>query len=117
MTGNNTFDWTILDNLLAGAAQRKKHVVMSFYIHWPNGQPNLSLPAYLIPLVTILPTTNNGDSLDYQNATLQMAMQQFIVALGVRYNGDTRIAAIHISLIGFWYVIREGRMEECCIPE
>jgi hypothetical protein len=104
MTGDNTFDWTLLDGLIAGAAHRQKHVVMSFYIHWPHGQPNLSLPAYLYDRVTILPTATNGDSLDYQNTVLQTAIHQFITALGDRYDGDTRIAAVHISVIGFWYV-------------
>lgn len=105
MTGDNTFDWTVLDGLLEGTASRKKHCVMSFFIHWP-GQP-LSLPQYLIDdkHITILPTMENGDSLDYQNADLQLAVYQFITALGERYDGDHRIAAVHVSVIGFWYVV------------
>jgi hypothetical protein len=116
MTGDNTFDWTLLDGLIAGAATRQKHVVMSFYIHWPHGQPNLSLPRYLIDVknITIWPTLENGDSLDYQNADLQLAIRQFLTALGTRYDGDKRIAALHVSLIGFWYVQTQKVLASRC---
>jgi hypothetical protein len=108
MIGDNTFDWAVLEGLLEGAACRKKHCIMSFFIHWP-GRP-LSLPRYLMDdkKITIYPTTqqqqDHGDSLDYQNADLQLAVYQFITALGARYDGDRRIAAVHVSVIGFWYV-------------
>lgn len=102
MVGDNIFDWDLLDGLIQGAASRTKHSVMSFYIHWPGQE--LMLPQYLRDEknVTILPTEEYGDSLDYQNADLQLAIHQFITALGQRYDGDMRIAAVHISVVGFW---------------
>lgn len=99
MIGDNEFTWDLLDDLIAGAASRRKHIAMSFYIHWP--QQELQLPEFLH--VDLLPT-DKGLSPDYQNPELLRAMEQFIRALGKRYDGDKRILTVHISLIGFWYV-------------
>lgn len=102
MTGNNTFDFTYMDSLLEGSASRKKHAVLSFYTHWPYRLP-LHLPSHLYGLVPILPTNEAmGDSPDYGSPYLLQAADQFISALGNRYDGDKRILAIHISLVGFW---------------
>lgn len=101
MIGDDEFTWDLLDGFISGAASREKHVAMSFYVHWP--QQELQLPDFLH--VDMLPTDEStGPSPDYQNPALLRAMEQFIRALGGRYDGDTRILTIHISLVGFWYV-------------
>jgi hypothetical protein len=101
----NVFEWDLLDGLIAGAASRFKHVAVSFYIHWPYHQDSSQqLPDFLIDSVDMLPTDDHGTgaSPDYQNADLLVAMEQFIRALGRRYDGDKRILTVHISLVGFW---------------
>jgi hypothetical protein len=100
----NTFDWEVLDGLLAGAASRCKHVALSFFIHWPNSL-ELQLPDFLVDCgVAMFPTdaTTGDSSPDYQNPDLLIAMEQFIRALGRRYDGDRRLLTVHISLVGFW---------------
>jgi hypothetical protein len=98
MIGNNKFNWTLHDQLVTESALRKMHAVLSVYIHWP-GQP-LRLPPHLkdIPLYD----TNNGKSPSYGDSRLLTALEQFIVAWGNRIDGDTRVAAVHIGLLGFW---------------
>lgn len=39
---------------------------------------------------------------DYGNETLLKALTQFVRALGKKYDGDRRIAFIHLGLLGFW---------------
>lgn len=98
MVGDNEFDWTTLENFLKGSASRKMHAVLSVYIHWP-GQP-LRLPPHLKDIR--LYNTDNGKSPHYGDERLLTALQQFIKAWGIRTDGDRRVAAIHIGLLGFW---------------
>ena len=98
MVGNNQFNWTIVENFLKGSASRKMHAVLSFYIHWP-GQP-LRLPPHLKDIK--LYNTDSGKSPNYGDERLLAALQQFITAWGNRMDGDRRVAAIHIGLLGFW---------------
>ena len=99
MIGNNSFNWTVHDQLLRESASRKMHAVLSVFIHWPGRE--LRLPPHLrdIPLFD---TTNGGKSPNYGNTRLLTALEQFITAWGERSDGDTRIAAIHVGLLGFW---------------
>ena len=99
MIGDNLFNWTIHDKLLQESASRKMHAVLSVFIHWPGRE--LRLPPHLkdIPLFD---TKNGGKSPNYGDSRLLTALQQFITAWGKRSDGDTRIAAIHVGLLGFW---------------
>jgi hypothetical protein len=98
MVGYNNFDWTTVENILQSSASRKMHSVLSVYIHWP-GQP-LRLPPHLRNIK--LYDTDNGKSPNYGDPRVLTALQQFITAFGERFDGDRRIAAIHIGLLGFW---------------
>jgi Malectin domain len=98
MVGDNKFDWKILDGLLEGSSSRKMHAVFSVFIHWP-GQP-LRLPPHLKDIQ--LYDTDSGKSPSYGDPRVLKALEQYIVALGARYDGDKRIAAIHVGLLGFW---------------
>lgn len=99
MVGDNSFDWTILEGLLSGSASRKMHAVFSVFMHWP-GQP-LRLPPQLRD-VPLYDTGENGKSPNYGDCRILKALKQYILALGVLYDGDKRIAAIHVGLLGFW---------------
>jgi hypothetical protein len=99
MTGDNQFDWTLHDQLISESASRKMHAVLSVYIHWP-GRP-LRLPAHLTNL-PLFDTSYSGQSPNYGNVRLLNALQQFIVAWSNHIDGDKRIAAIHVGLLGFW---------------
>ena len=98
MVGENKFDWALLDSYIEGSANRNRHLVFSVYIHWPGNE--LRLPPHLLDIE--MRPTDEGPSPFYGDTKLLTALQQFIYALGARYDGDKRIAAIHLGLLGFW---------------
>jgi Malectin domain len=98
MVGDNKFDWKVLDGVLEGSASRKMHAVFSVFIHWPGQE--LRLPPHLKDIQ--LYDTDNGKSPNYGDPRVLKAIEQYIAALGARYDGDKRIAAIHVGLLGFW---------------
>jgi len=107
MVGDNAFDWTMLDEFLEGSASRNKHVVFSVFIHWP-GKP-LRLPPHLANIQLYPTDEEHGPSPNYGDPILLTALEQFIAALGKRYDGDKRIAAIHLGLLGYWGEFRKYR--------
>jgi hypothetical protein len=46
-----------------------------------------------------------GFTPNYGSPALTTALVQFVEALGRKYDGDNRIAFIHLGLLGFWYVL------------
>jgi hypothetical protein len=102
---DKAFDWTLLEKRLQGAASRSKHVVFSVAVHYP-GWDKLNVPQYLLDDGLDLRYYPNflggGYSPNYGDAKLLKALEQFIKALGERYDGDQRIAFIHLGLLGFW---------------
>lgn len=107
MAGLNDFNWETVDTLLENSASRKKHVAFSFFISWGNDGGS-QLPDFLVDIVEridlIDPNSGSydGDTPAFGDANLLMALDNFIAALGERYDGDKRIAAIHLGLLGFW---------------
>jgi hypothetical protein len=99
---NNAFNWTSVDNILQQCSEYKRHAVIRFYGHWP-GQP-LKLPSYLLNSpydITLVP--NNNELVPYWgDIQLLKAIQQFIKALGTRYDGDRRLFVLHAGLVGAW---------------
>jgi hypothetical protein len=101
MTGPNTFDWEPLDQMLDEVASRGNSSVFRPFIEYP-GRPS-GLPSYLSGSVAIRQNTVWGTaSPDYDDPRLVSAMKTFIAALGARYDGDPRVAYIHMGLIGLW---------------
>ena len=100
MIGDDQFNWTEFDQLVAASASRKMHSVFSIFIHWPFESEPLRLPLHLLDLPLV--NTNYGKSPDYGNPRLLRAIEQFILAWGRHSDGDTRIAAVHVGLLGFW---------------
>lgn len=98
MIGDNQFNWTTHDALLNASASRNMHVVLSVFIHWP-GEP-LRIPPHLIDIPFY--ETDNGYSPNYGEPRLLTALQQFIFEWGQHIDGDKRILALHIGLLGFW---------------
>lgn len=70
------------------------------YIDWP-GSP-LRLPQSLLDTVQLIEYESGKVSPYYGDPVLLNALQQFITALGARYDGDRRIYLLHLGLLGFW---------------
>ncbi|WP_217592023.1 S-layer homology domain-containing protein [Cohnella sp. GbtcB17] len=108
MNNLNDFDWTELDKRLEAVAARGNQAVFRVYLDYPN-KPS-GIPQFLIDegLKTFAyEGYDNGKDAtslapDYNDERLMAALDNFIGALGARYDGDPRIGFIMIGLIGFW---------------
>ncbi|MFD0670964.1 S-layer homology domain-containing protein [Cohnella sp. GCM10027633] len=108
MNNLNDFNWTELDKRLAAVASRGNQAVFRVYLDYPN-KPS-GIPQFLIDAgvathgYTEFDNGKDATSLapDYNDERLLGALDNFIAALGSRYDGDPRIGAIMIGLIGFW---------------
>jgi Domain of unknown function (DUF4832) len=106
MTGPTNFDWTGVERLLTGIAQRGHQAVFRVYLDYP-GKPT-GLPQYLLDAGLATHSYDDFDnggvsvSPDYENPQLRLALKSFIAAFGARYDGDPRLGFIEIGLLGFW---------------
>ncbi|MDG6101876.1 DUF4832 domain-containing protein [Dactylosporangium aurantiacum] len=106
MTGPRQFRWDAFEQQLDAVAGRGHQAVFRFYLDYP-GRPT-GVPQYLLDaglLTRPYPDFgNNGVSVapDYSDPRLVTALEEFITALGRRYDGDPRIGFITLGLIGFW---------------
>jgi hypothetical protein len=97
----DTFD-SGLEPLLQAAATRAHHVVLRVYIDYPS-KP-YGLPDYLQNMVGCSPYQDYGGgcSPNYDHPLLVEAMTGLLSAMGQIYDGDTRLGAVQIGLLGFW---------------
>jgi hypothetical protein len=100
MTDPNQFNWAVTDKTLQDAIGRQKHVIWRFFVHYP-GQ-SLRIPQYLLDGGLSLYDTTSGKSPSYDDPMLLTAFQQFISALGKRYDGAKGLGFIQMGLLGFW---------------
>lgn len=108
MNNLDDFNWTELDKRLEEVASRGNQSVFRVYLDYPN-KPS-GIPQFLIDegLSTYqYEEFDNGKDAtslapDYNDERLLGALDNFIGALGSRYDGDPRIASLMIGLIGFW---------------
>lgn len=97
MIGNNKFDWSVLDKVLMEAAGRYKHVIWRVYCHYPGRA--LAVPKFIIDQG--LDIDSDGSPF-YEDAALLTALEQFIKALGARYDGHKSLAFVQLGLLGYW---------------
>ncbi|WP_223230899.1 DUF4832 domain-containing protein [Microbacterium jejuense] len=105
MTGPGTFDWTAVDTTLDAVAARGHQTTLRFYLDYP--QRESGIPQFLLDggLETYAYTEfGNTTSVipDYDDPALLAALDQFVAALGDRYDGDPRLGFVQAGLIGFW---------------
>nr|WP_246183653.1 S-layer homology domain-containing protein [Paenibacillus methanolicus] len=108
MNNMDDFNWTELDKRLAEVAARGNQAVFRVYLDYPN-KPS-GIPQFLLDQglktynYTEFDNGKDATSLapDYNDERLLSALDNFIGALGARYDGDPRVGALMIGLIGFW---------------
>lgn len=109
MTDWNTYDWTLLDAYLNDIASRGNQAVFRVYVDYPGR--TTGIPQFLIDGgLTTRDYDQNGNhdsathslAPDWNDANLNLALQQFVGALGDRYDGDPRIGFVTVGLYGFW---------------
>lgn len=78
--------------------------------YYTGGQPNRDYPLFLEQAPLNIPGTDysscNGDGPGrtpaWNNANMLAQMQQLIDAFAARYDGDARITAVQVGLLGLW---------------
>ncbi|MGE5583310.1 MAG: DUF4832 domain-containing protein [Bacillota bacterium] len=103
MVDNNKFDWSDLEMNLNSIASRGNQAVFRIYLDYP--QRATGIPDFLLKngLKTYKYSQFGGGTCpDYNDPRLLQALDNFIAALGAKYDGDPRIGFIQIGLIGFW---------------
>jgi hypothetical protein len=105
MVGNNTFNWSIFNKTITGAASRNNHVIWRVYIDYPGSE--LRLPKYLVDAnVTLYNRTEEGGNIgyspNYDDPRVLLAMEQFITAFGKEFDGNKGLAFLQLGLLGKW---------------
>jgi hypothetical protein len=97
------FNWTVMDRALADSASRSMHAGFRVVVDFP-GLPGQKMPQYLIDQGIEYRNYPDrpGSSPFYGDPILLEAMEQFVRALGKRYDGDKRLSFVQAGLIGFW---------------
>lgn len=104
------YDWKPLDQLLNGIAARGHQAVFRIYLEYP-GRKGV-IPPFLVreglKVHRYLNTNTQPEppaeieTPDYGDPKLRRVLQQFIAALGRRYDGDARIGFLTAGLLGTW---------------
>lgn len=110
VTAPNQYHWQPLDALLDEVAQRGHQTIFRVYLEYP-GKPS-GIPHFLLEQNLKTTTWSRANTPpkppvdvitpDYNNPALRTTLQQFIQALGQRYDGDPRIGFITAGLLGLW---------------
>jgi len=103
MTDWNTYTLEKFEEMLDGIASRSKQAICRIYLDYPGKtrKPTDGVPAFLVPGLRFY-SYDGGVSPDWENTTLQSAMNQLIAHLGSVYDGDRRIAYWQVGFLGKW---------------
>jgi hypothetical protein len=105
-TSCGSYNWSILDNMLAETASQGNQAAIRFYMVYPGGtgsHPANAIPSCFNGHVNYRSDTYwNVTEPDYDSPYLVDALKNFIAAFGARYDGDPRLGYVHLGLIGLW---------------
>lgn len=105
VTGDNTYNWTSLDNLLEQVSVRGKQAIIRWYYVYP-GKTTTGVPNYIKNYSDYNETieTSEGSPTafpDWSHAELKQAHLDFYTAFAARYDKDPRIAFLQVGF-GLW---------------
>ncbi len=106
VTDFGVYNWSVLDASLNSIASRGHQSAFRFYLDYPGEASGV--PEFLLEDGLATNTYNDHDnqgislSPDYNDPRLIDELEDFIAALGARYDGDPRIGFIQLGLLGFW---------------
>lgn len=108
LTGPGQYNWTLIDDKLVAISGRSCQAVFRIWLEFP-GQPS-GLPDYLVKAGVKVTewkddkekTPQKNFTPDYEDERLVVALEEFITALGRRYDGDARLGFLTAGLLGSW---------------
>jgi hypothetical protein len=101
MPADGVVDLSPLEALLVDVASRGRQTVFRVYLDYP--EDDNAVPTWLLSgpgAVTQFPYTDwgGGSSPDYDNQRLLTAIETLTAAMGVAYDGDSRLAFVEVGL-------------------
>lgn len=104
VTGDNTYNWNAVDNLLEQIRARGKQAILRWYYVYPGRET--AVPSYIKNRADYHETTGMTEGQlthfpDWSNAKLQQATLDFYTAFAARYDHDPRIAFVQAGF-GLW---------------
>lgn len=106
MKGQDNFDWSALETLLNSVASRGHHTIFRVWLEYPGKSGGIPDFLFKEGLKVTEWTGASGKELsltpDYADERLVTALEQFIDALGRKYDGDPRLGFITAGLLGSW---------------
>ncbi len=108
LTGPEQYNWQPLDDKLVAISGRSCQAVFRIWLEFP-GQPS-GLPDYLAKAGVKVTewkdekekTPQKNFTPDYEDERLVAALEEFIAALGQRYDSDARMGFLTAGLLGLW---------------
>ncbi len=104
MTGDNQFDWKPVEKWLGQTSARGCQLTFRVYLEYPSLKSGV--PKFLLDQgLKITQWKHDGHiqyAPNYSDPNLQKAIDQFLVALGKKYDGDPRIACVTMGILGHW---------------
>ena len=108
--GEKVYDWRPLERLLEDIRSRGNQTVFRIFLEYPKKKN--CIPRYLVDAglkIHRYKNTNTApfppaavETPDYEDPRLRRCLQDFIAALGRKYDGDPRVAYITAGLLGTW---------------
>ena len=108
---DDRYDWQPIEELLNDVKSRGNQTVFRIYLEYPGEKSGI--PKFLIKQGLKVHRWQNDqvatsgekgtvETPDYEDRSLRKALQQFIAALGEKYDGDPRVGYITAGLLGMW---------------
>jgi hypothetical protein len=101
---NGSFDFDKVEQILARAGSKGQHFVLRLYCEWDGRDAVSSCPAWLYSELGVRRLSgDNGQRLtDFNDPKYLDRAVQAIQALAQRYDGDPRVHAFQLGVLGFW---------------
>ena len=101
---NGTFDFNKVEEILARAGSKGKHFVLRLYCDWHHSKSESDCPAWMYSQVGVRRLNGDGGAkmTDFNDAKYLDQAVQAIQALAQRYDGDPRVHAFQLGILGNW---------------
>ena len=101
---NGTFDYTKVEAILAQPGSAGKHFVLRLYCDWHHSKPESDCPAWMYSQVGVRRLNGDGGAkmTDFNDPKYLDQAVQAIQALAQRYDGDPRVHAFQLGILGNW---------------
>jgi hypothetical protein len=101
---NNQFDFAKIEEIINRPGSAGTHFVLRLYCDWAPSDANSDCPAWLYSQVGVKRLKGDGGTsiTDYNDPNYLSEAVQAIQALANHYDGDPRVHAFQLGVLGYW---------------